>query len=138
MNFSDINWIGVLLGSAAGFLLGALWYGPIFGKVWMAAAGITKDDAKKVNMPVLMGSSFLTYLVLAVCIVLFLHMSPECDAGGWCWMDGAKIGAIAGLACATGVFNNGFYEMKSKKLLLINGAYSVINGAVMGAVIAMF
>ncbi len=47
MNLSEINWFGVLLGSLSGFILGALWYGPLFGKSWMAALGITKEDAKK-------------------------------------------------------------------------------------------
>lgn len=46
MNLSEINWLGLLLGSVAGFALGAVWYGPLFGKAWMAALGIKKRMRK--------------------------------------------------------------------------------------------
>jgi Protein of unknown function (DUF1761) len=31
----SLNWIGILVMTIAGFALGALWHGPIFGKLWM-------------------------------------------------------------------------------------------------------
>ena len=130
MNLSEINWLGLLLGSVAGFALGALWYGPLFGKAWMAALGITKDDGKKVNMGMLMGGSFVTYIVLGIVIALLFQWG-QCTG----WMGGAHLGALVGVACATTVVNNALYEMKSVKLMLINGVYAILNGAIIGAVI---
>ncbi|MFM9944825.1 MAG: DUF1761 domain-containing protein [Bacteroidia bacterium] len=135
MDFSTINWLGVLLGSVAGFVLGALWYGPLFGKAWMAALGITKEDAKNVNMAKLMGGSFVTYLVLGAIIAILLTKTAT---DGMCWQHAAKVGALVGLASTTTVFNNALYEMKPFKLMLINGVYALLNGAVIGAVIGAF
>ena len=132
MNFSQIDWLGLFLGAIAGFALGALWYGPLFGKAWMAALGITKDDAKNVNMAKLMGGSLLTYIALGIIIAIILtKTAPDGDN----WMHGAKVGALVGLASATTVFNNALYEMKPFKLMLINGVYALLNGAIIGAVI---
>lgn len=130
MNLADINWLGLLLGAVAGFALGALWYGPIFGKAWMKALGITRDDAKDVNMGVLMGGSGVTYIVLGVVIALIYNMTAAS-----CWQDGATIGALVGMASTTTVFNNALYEMKPLKLMLINGVYALLNGAIIGAII---
>lgn len=130
MNLADINWLGLLLGAVAGFALGALWYGPLFGKAWMAALGIKKEDAKDVNMGVLMGGSGITYIVLGIVIALIYDMAG-CEG----WMAGAHLGALVGLASTTTVFNNALYEMKPLKLMLINGVYALLNGAIIGTVV---
>ena len=135
MNLTDINWLGLVLGAVAGFALGALWYGPLFGKAWMATLGITKEDAKDANMAVMMGGSGVTYIVLGIIIAILVNLSPECDTGGHCWMQGARIGGLVGLASVTTIFNNALYEMKSLKLMLINGVYALLNGIIIGAVI---
>lgn len=138
MNLSEINWLGTLLGALAGFVLGALWYGPVFGKIWMTQVGITREDAKKVNMGVMMGSSGLTYIVTAIIIAILLNKTPICGTNGHCWMQGLQIGAMVGIAAGAAILNNSLYEMKSTKLKLINVTYSILNGAVIGAVIGAF
>ncbi len=138
MILSQINWLSLFLGALAGFVLGALWYGPLFSKAWMKAAGITKEDGKGLNMGVLMGKSFLTYLILAFVISIILIMIPAADPSDHSWMEGAHIGLLVGLASLTTVFNNSFYEMRPTSLGLINGVYALLNGAVIGAVIGAF
>jgi hypothetical protein len=138
MNILEINWLAILLGALAGFILGALWYGPLFGKAWMKLLGMSKEDAKDVNMALLMGGSAFTYIVLAVIIGLIIQVLPSCCDDGICWMYGAKIGGLIGLACTTTIFNNGLYEMRPVKLMLINGVYCILNGAIIGAILGLF
>ncbi|MCH7574095.1 MAG: DUF1761 domain-containing protein [Candidatus Marinimicrobia bacterium] len=38
----SINYLAVLVAAAIEFGLGALWFGPLFGKPWMAAHGWTE------------------------------------------------------------------------------------------------
>jgi hypothetical protein len=38
MDFSNVNYVAVMLAAAASFIFGGVWYG-IFSKQWMAAAG---------------------------------------------------------------------------------------------------
>ena len=49
------TWIGILAAAVAGFVIGGLWYGPLFGKAWMAARGISPDDKDGMSMPLVFG-----------------------------------------------------------------------------------
>ena len=40
----SINFLAVGIAVVANFFLGALWYGPLFGKAWAAEMGISLDD----------------------------------------------------------------------------------------------
>jgi Protein of unknown function (DUF1761) len=44
-----VSWLGVLSGFVASFLLGWLWYGPLFGKKWAEGCGVELGDGK--DMP---------------------------------------------------------------------------------------
>lgn len=35
----NIDWQAVILAAAAAFILGGIWYGPIFGRLWRKAEG---------------------------------------------------------------------------------------------------
>ncbi|MFN7158027.1 MAG: DUF1761 family protein, partial [Erythrobacter cryptus] len=52
---SDFALIPVLAGTAAFFLVGALWYGVIFGKAWQRAAGLAEADLARGNMALIFG-----------------------------------------------------------------------------------
>ena len=32
----SVSWLAVIVGTLLGFVLGASWYGPLFGRAWMA------------------------------------------------------------------------------------------------------
>ena len=44
LDLSGLNWLAILVATVAAFVLGGLWYGPLFGKAWMAALGKTEED----------------------------------------------------------------------------------------------
>jgi len=47
--------------------LGTIWYNPkIFGKAWMAGAGLTEDSAKGINMPLVFGLTFVFSFLIAI------------------------------------------------------------------------
>lgn len=48
---SGINWIPIIVGALVPMVVGAIYYGPLFGKSWMESLGFTEDDLKKANMP---------------------------------------------------------------------------------------
>ncbi|TNE45996.1 MAG: DUF1761 domain-containing protein, partial [Sphingomonadales bacterium] len=51
----DVNWLAIVLAAAAGFVVGGIWYGPIMGKKWMGAVGLTEDQIKSGNMGMIYG-----------------------------------------------------------------------------------
>ncbi len=44
-----INHFAVITAAVSMFVLGGLWYGPLFGKQWMSANGFSEDDLKNGN-----------------------------------------------------------------------------------------
>ena len=67
MTFSQLNWLSVLLAAVVGFfVLGGLWYGPIFGKAWMNEFGFTENELTDRNMPKVFGLSFVLTFVAAL------------------------------------------------------------------------
>ncbi|MBM9502329.1 DUF1761 domain-containing protein [Leptospira sp. 201903071] len=65
----NINYLAVLAAVVANFIIGSLWYGPIFGKLWMKEMGIPADfkpDQKEMYraMGMMVIGSFLTAYVL--------------------------------------------------------------------------
>jgi len=46
-----VSLAAVAAGSVAAFFLGWLWYGPLFGKAWAAARGLTADQLQPTPAP---------------------------------------------------------------------------------------
>ena len=65
----SVNWLAVVVSIIANMVIGALWYGPLFGKRWMQELGLTMEDIQSGQMwqPYLIAilNSFLMAFVLA-------------------------------------------------------------------------
>ena len=86
MNIFDVNWIAVVVAALAGFLVGGIWYGPIMGKTWMGAVGLTEEQIKQGNMGAIYGGAFAFSLVAIGTNYLFSQKKPTLffiDAGYW-------------------------------------------------------
>ena len=54
----DVNWLAVVLAALAGFVVGGIWYGPVMGKRWMGAVGLTEEQIKGGSMAAIYGGAF--------------------------------------------------------------------------------
>lgn len=129
MDLSAINWLAVLVAAASTFLLGGLWYGPFFGRPWMAASGMTEERARQGNMAKVFGVSFL--LQLAAAAVLAMFVGPESDA-----MFGFLAGFSVGLfwvATAFGVVY--LFEQRPFAHWAVNVGYHVVSYSIMGVIV---
>jgi hypothetical protein len=125
----EINWLAVLAASLVGFVVGAIWYGPVFGKVWMGLVGLTEEDAGKVNMAKVYGICFVLQLIMAINLAMFL--GTEINAG-----MGAAYGFATGFGWVALAFAiNALFEQKPLKYMLINGGYWSIVFTLMGLII---
>jgi hypothetical protein len=50
MDLFSVNWIAVVAAALMGFMVGGIWYGPIMGKKWMGAVGLSEEQIKNCNM----------------------------------------------------------------------------------------
>lgn len=129
--FAGINYWAVVVAAFSSFIIGWIWYGPLFGKTWMKLNGFTEDDLKKESLPVpvTMVVNYVATVLAALAIAMFL--GPESDAG-----FGVFAGLmIAGFWIGTSRLNDVLYERKPWKLFFINLGYYVVIYIIMGAIL---
>ena len=66
MDLMDVNWIAVVGAAACGFVVGGIWYGPVMGKRWMGAVGLTEEDVQSGNMGLIYGGAFAFSLLASI------------------------------------------------------------------------
>ncbi len=136
MDFSAINWLAVIVSAVAFFALGAIWYGPLFGKTWQKGVGLSDEEIKSANMGKLFGSAFIFALIICVGMAIFFFgfgTDPEnpMDTG---------MGAMYGLM--TGIFfilpstcMNYLFARKSAPLMMIDSFYHIIAYTLVGVIL---
>ena len=128
---TNLNWFAVFAAAASGFLVGGLWYGPLFGKAWMAASGMTEEKMKASNPAKTYGLTFLLSLIAAFSLAMFV--------GGGDLSFGMFAGFMTGLtfvAVALGITY--LFEQRSLKLWLINSGDQIVFFTVMGTILGVW
>jgi hypothetical protein len=125
-----LNWIAVLVAVVVLEALGFLWYGPLFGKVWMAAMGPAAASGDK--------TVALTLGVVNTVIVVI----------GLAWLL-QRLGASALTAAVTGALAAWFffdfttmaidylYEGQSLTLVGINMGYQLVSYLAVGVILGV-
>ena len=129
----EMNWLAVIGAALAGFVIGGIWYGPLFGKVWQREAGLSDADIKNANMPLTFGTTFLLNLLAAFILahVLATFGTPGLSLS-------VQIAGGIGLAfIATSIGVNYLFARKSLKLFVIDAGYWIVIYSVMGAVLSL-
>lgn len=126
------NWLTIIAAAIAAFAVGGVWYGPLFGKAWMAEVGFTEEDAKNSNMALLFGGTIALNLISAVFLGhLLAHFDPA-PMQTMMISTGIALGfVIPSLAV------NYMYNRKSMRLFLIDAGYYLGVFAAMGAVFVL-
>ena len=133
-----INYLAVLVSGFASIALGSLWYGPLFGKKWIALSGITKqmtDKAKPKDMIKAYVLSFVGALLTAYILSHYIVF-----ANAYFDKSGALAGATSGFWAWLGFvapMTMGMvrWEGKSWKLWLINNGYNLVFLLVAGMIL---
>lgn len=119
-----INYLAVLVAAAANFIVGALWYGPLFGKQWMALEGFTPETMKpmKLSPKKAMTLGFLGTLVLSFVLAQFAAVwGAEGVSGAFALAFWVWLGFIA-----TTLAGSVLWEGKPAKLYFFNIAYQLV------------
>jgi len=128
----DVSLVATLVGTLLGFALGALWYGPLFGKAWMASVGLTPETIRRDFNPArTYGTTFVLGLIACYVFGLFLGPNP-----GLAFSVAA--GAAAGICwVATSLATNYLFEGRRAALMLINGGYHAVRFTLFGLVFGL-
>ena len=133
----SVNYLAVLAAAIASMVIGFLWYGPLFGRQYMALMNFDKkkmQEAKKKGMGKAYVLTFLTSLITGYVLAYFVNyaqastISDGVVLGFWRW-----IGFFA-----TTQLGMVMWEGKPVKLYLIKTLDSLVTIAVMAAILAVW
>lgn len=135
----SINYLAVILAAIISMVLGFLWYGPLFGKKWIALMGWSPEAmavAKAKGMTksyVLMTISSLVMAYVLYYVVAYSGafvntsgVSVGLSSGFWIWL-----GFIAPVTMGSVL-----WEGRSWALWVLNAGYYLVSLLLMGAVLA--
>lgn len=135
MDLSNINFLAVIAATLSTFVVGWLWYGPLFGKAWMSAVGLSEEQLQQGNMGKIFGLAFVFEFIMAFNLAMFITGSPEAAAEANA-TSGAFYGFLAGFGWVFfALAVNGLYEQKSWKYIFINGGYWAVAFTIMGLIL---
>jgi ABC-type transporter Mla maintaining outer membrane lipid asymmetry permease subunit MlaE len=132
----NLNYTAVAIAIITSYVLGFIWYHwTVFGEAWANTLGLTKEEADNTEG---LGGAFTISLVsgLTKTIFIALLMSATNISGV---ISGAFFGVVlAAVFTVTSLgYYNGFARTPSK-LTLINSAHSIVELALIGAIIGVF
>ena len=128
---ASINWLAVAVAALASYVLGALWFTPLFGRAWDRALGIERVRGERyppIYYVVPLVSSVLVAIATAVLVA-----ATGIDG----WADAAVLGLVVGIGYSAAVtFTNAVTPTTPHPLAfgLITGSYHVV-GSVAAAII---
>ena len=141
MNPVPINYFAVVAAAASSIVLGFLWYGPLFGKPWMAMMGCNEESMKKAKEKG-MGSTF-ALMILGSLVMSYVMAYSLIFASAYLKASGASAGLMAGFwnwlgFVAPVVMGAQLWEGKPWKLFLIQGGYYLVSFCLMGVILALW
>jgi hypothetical protein len=125
-----VNWMAVVVAALSGFIIGGVWYGPLFGAAWQRAADMSANALARRNMARVFGVSFALLLLAAIVLAFFIGPDQSVSFG---LMAGAAAG-LGWVATAFGVVY--LFEARPLSHWLVNAGYFIVTLAVMGAILA--
>lgn len=127
--FANINWLSVIVASISSFLVGGIWYGPLFGKAWMRAFGFSESDLNNRKMPKVFGLSLFLAVVAAMNLELFIGVNADMSYG----LIAGFLAGFGWVATLLGILY--LFENRSFKAFLINAGYCIVALTLMGGIL---
>ena len=127
----EVNWIAVIAAAASAFVLGGIWYGPLFGKKWLAYNGMTEEDVQSGHPAMIYGGAFVLSLIAAFVFAMFLGPDQPVEFT-------AAAGLSAGLFWVAGTFGiNYLFSRRPFGLWLIDGGYATLQFTLYGVILGL-
>jgi Protein of unknown function (DUF1761) len=125
------NYAAVFVAAIAYWLLGALWFGVLFGKPWMALENISIEQAKTMNPVLPYVITFVLNLLIAYALAQVCIWRNANTIG-----RGASVGVLVWIGFIGPItYTTYMYEMRPKELFAINEFFPLAGMVLMGAII---
>jgi hypothetical protein len=125
-----INWLAVLLAAVAHQAIGFLWYGPLFGRLWMERRGLSREQVAAGGGGAIAVATVAS-LVMSAAFALLLTIPPNVSV-----VNGVVWGLVLGAGfVATTTIINGVFEARDRTVIVLYAAYEIVALMVMGAIL---
>ncbi|BCT92436.1 membrane protein [Lysobacter helvus] len=127
-----LNWLAIFAAAVSAFVLGGLWYGPLFKNAWCREAGVDPTAPRKRHPASVFGIAFLASLVAATGFAFYVGPDPEP-------VNAVHAGLMIGffwVAMSFGI--NYSFAGRSLKLWLIDSGYHLLQFALYGVILGLF
>jgi len=133
----SLNYIAIVAAAIVSMIIGFLWYGPIFGKVWIRLMGFTAKDMEKAKKKGMAKSYIIMFIGVLVTAYILAHFVDYMEAttflagmevGCWLWL-GFIAPVMLGMV---------LWEGKPVKLYLLNVVYQLIIIELMAGILAVW
>ena len=133
------NLLALLVAGILPMVIGSLWYGPLFGKMWMKLMGTTEEELRESLSPIKMYVvPFIMSLVMAFVLAHIIQAFSDAyevtglmtglQAGFWVW-----VGFILTFGYQAVAFEN-----KKIRLYGLSMAYNLLSLLAMGALLGVW
>jgi len=123
----DVSLLATFVATMLSFILGGIWYGPLFGRRWTALVGLAEAEIRRSHNPgKTYGTTFVLAFVGSFVFGLFLGRGP-----------GLAFSVVAGAAIglffvAGSIWTNDLFESRPFGLTVINGGYHAVRFTLVG------
>lgn len=131
----EINYLAVVLCGIVSLVVGAMWYGPVFGKLWMKQYNYTEEELRKdFNPAKTYGLAVLGHVIMALVLAYLISLTNASSV-----MDGIKVSFSAWLGfIAMTMFINKLFARKSYTLFFIDSGYQLVNMILFGIILVLW
>lgn len=129
---SELNWLAIMLATLAYFILGAIWFTPLFGKAYDKALDSKRAKGQKWPAIYYVGP-FVSALVTATATAVLLYALRVGQMS-----DALLLGVIVGVGYAMSIsFNNAINPKTPRPLLYgaVTGSYHVVGIVIVAAIL---
>ena len=132
MQLAELNYWAILLAALSSFMLGGLWYSPVFFvKVWLEGCGLTDLDLQNSDPKLIYGLAFILSLIAAFVLAFLLGPDPEL-------IYSTTVGFAVGLGLAASSLGISYiFEQRPLSLFLVNGGYHTFQFILMAVILSV-
>ncbi|MCJ7553718.1 MAG: DUF1761 domain-containing protein [Ignavibacteriaceae bacterium] len=131
----EINYLAVVVCGIVSLVVGAMWYGPVFGKLWMKQYNYTEEELRKdFNPAKIYGLAVLGHVIMALVLAYLISLTNASSV-----MDGIRVSFSAWLGfIAMTMFVNTLFARKSYTLFFIDSGYQLVNMILFGIILVLW
>jgi hypothetical protein len=135
MNFLNVNFLAVIVGTIIQMALGFLWYGPLFSKPWVALQGWTQERMRQSNPnPAIYAVPLVGAFISTYALALLINATQMTTPVG-----GAGTGLLIGIGFIAPAFASNYtFGSRPLKLYLIDVGYYLVAPVLIGALLGVW